>query len=328
MTEKALVTGGTGFVGSFLVRRLLRDGYSIRVLDNNFRGATSKIADVLTQVELVTGDICDPAVVDSATKGVDYVFHLAYINGTKYFYEIPDKILNVAVRGSLNTLDAAARHRVKRYIVASSAEVYQEPTHVPTTEKERLIIPDVKNPRSSYGGGKIVCELLTNYLAPASGLEAVIFRPHNVYGPDMGFEHVIPELITKIRRLSKEMTLTKIRLPIQGSGEETRAFCYVEDIVDGVVRCAEKGKPGETYHLGTQDEITIAQLVTKLGQTMGVTIEIEPTARLAGSTPRRCPSVQKAGDHLGYRPQVGLDEGLRRTCEWYLSQKSPQEAAL
>ena len=168
-------------------------------------------------------------------------------------YEAPDLVLEVGIKGALHTLEAALDAGVRRYVLASSSEVYNAPTHLPTTESERLIIPDITNPRFSYGGGKIASELLTLHLGARRGLETVIFRPHNVYGPDMGFEHVIPELVAKMVKLSDGLRLRSIDLPIQGDGTETRAFCFVEDAARGAFLAGMRGDPGAIYHLGTED---------------------------------------------------------------------------
>ena len=126
-------------------------------------------------------------------------FPLGFVNGTKFFYERPDLVLDVGIRGALNTIDAAKKYDVEKYIMASSSEVYQQPTVVPTTEDERIIIPDISNPRFSYSGGKILSELLTLHYFSNSDTQRIVFRPHNVYGPDMGWEHVIPEFMRRVR---------------------------------------------------------------------------------------------------------------------------------
>src|SRR5205814_1224891 len=151
-------------------------------------------------LRLVDGDIRNATVAASATEGCAVVFHLAAVNGTENFYTRPDVVLEVAVRGALATMDAAIEHRstVRRYVCFSSSEIYNEPTHVPTTEDERAMIPDVRNPRFSYGGGKLVSELLAFHYLQKRGVPAIVIRPHNVYGPDMGDEHVIPQFVRKI----------------------------------------------------------------------------------------------------------------------------------
>lgn len=316
MTE-VLVTGGTGFVGSNLVKRLVDCGYAVRVFDNNWRGSLDRLGDYGNQIDFIERDIRNSQAVDDAVSGVTWLFHLACINGTRYFYEMPDRVLEVGVKGALNTLEASLKHEVKRYILISSSEVYQEPTHIPTSEDERVIIPDVRNPRFSYSGAKIISELLVfNYLREAD-IDAIIVRPHNIYGPNMGFEHVIPEFIVKMLELSDNLTKTKINFQIQGCGRETRAFCYIDDAIDGLVICAEKGSDGQVYHLGTEEEVSIASLAHKVANNLGIQVYTKAGDLRRGSTSRRCPDTSKLRS-IGYNPKVTLDEGLRKTCDWYV----------
>lgn len=314
--RRVLVTGGTGFLGAALTIALVQRGDHVRVLDNGFRGRAERLAKVAGDVEVVEGDVRDFAAVEAATRGVDWVFHLASINGTRHFYERPDLVLEVGIKGALHTMDAARRHGVARYVLASSSEVYQEPTRVPTDEGERLVVPDITNPRFSYSGGKIVSELLALHYLRRAGVESVIFRPHNVYGPDMGVEHVIPEFARRMRSLAGRPGAASVEFPIQGSGRETRAFCYVDDAVKGILIAAEQGRGGEIYHIGTEEEVTIADLARRIGRRFG--LDVTPLAGPArpGGTPRRCPDIGKIRA-LGYEPRVSLDEGLRLTCDWY-----------
>ncbi len=318
--SRFLVTGGTGFIGSALVRGLLRSGAFVRSLDNDSRGSHHRLADVAgderSRLELVTGDIRDPAAVARAIQGMDSVAHLAYVNGTEFFYSRPELVLEVAVKGMMNVLDGCVAHGVRDLILASSSEVYQTPPHVPTDERAPLSVPDVLNPRYSYGGGKIISELLTLNYGRKLLSRAVIFRPHNCYGPDMGEEHVIPQLV---RRLHERMSGTTgaITLPIQGTGAETRAFVFVDDLVDGVLRLIDKGEHLGIYHIGTDLEISIKDLVQTLGGVLGRTVTVETGPLQPGGTLRRCPDIGKLRA-LGYAPRVSLEEGLRQTARWYI----------
>jgi nucleoside-diphosphate-sugar epimerase len=312
-----LVTGGLGFLGSRLARELLGAGHAVRVLDNGSRANPRRLGDAASDIEIVEGDVRDADVVRTATKGCSTVWHLAYINGTRFFYERPDEVLDVGIRGTLTTIEAALAAGVTRYVFASTSETYNDPSAIPTDESERLMVPDVTNPRFSYGGGKIAGELLTLHLGGRRGLETVIFRPHNVYGPDMGHEHVIPELIERIVERSDGLSRRQISLPIEGDGTHTRAFCYIDDGARGARIAGELGESGEVYHLGTTEEITIGELVHLIGGIVGVSIRLEPRPLRRGSTPRRCPDITKLGA-LGYRPVVGLEEGLKETVPWYV----------
>ena len=212
-----LVTGGTGFLGSALVRRLVADGHRVRVFDNNSRGRAARLADLDGRVEYVEGDIRDARAVAAAVAGVDSVCHLAFINGTEFFYSQPDLVLDVAVKGMANVLDACRAAGVGELILTSSSEVYQSPPRIPTDETAPLSIPDPLNPRYSYAGGKIINELMAINHGRRHLKRVVIVRPHNVYGPDMGWEHVIPQLVVRMKRLA-ETEGDPIPFPIQGTG--------------------------------------------------------------------------------------------------------------
>lgn len=320
---KILVTGGTGFVGSYLTKRLVDGGASVRVLDNNIRGIVQRLEGYLDKVEYIEGDVTDFDQVYAACKGMKTLFHLAFINGTENFYRIPEKVLEVGVKGALNTLDAAMRCGIRNYLVTSSSEVYQEPTHIPTSEMERLIIPDVKNPRFSYSGGKIITELLAIHYTAKSSLRTVICRPHNFYGPDMGMGHVIPQFILRMKKLRENSSIRGIDFPIQGTGEETRAFCYIDDAVEGILRCAAQGKSREVYNIGTEDEITIADLAAQIAGLLGLRINLISGESLTGGTRRRCPSIAKI-QTLGYEPKISLRDGLMKTIDWYVKNTGPR----
>ena len=193
-----LVTGGSGFIGSALVKALLRDGNHVRVLDNNSRGSPRRLADVAADIELVDADIRDAGAVERAMQGADEVHHLAFVNGTEFFYEAPELVLDVGVLGMINVLDACRRHGVGTLVLASSSEVYQTPPNIPTDENVPLVVPDPLNPRYSYGAGKLISEVMAINYGRKFFQRVLIFRPHNVYGPDMGFEHVIPQFALRL----------------------------------------------------------------------------------------------------------------------------------
>ena len=315
-----LVTGGTGFIGSALVRALLRAGARVRSLDNDSRGAAARLGDAQHSIERITGDIRDAAVVREAVRGVNCVAHLAYINGTEHFYTQPELILEVATKGMLNVLDACLAEGVKDMVLMSSSEVYQSPPSIPTGESVPLIVPDVLNPRFSYGGGKIISELLAVNYGRKHFDHMLICRPHNVYGPDMGREHVIPQFILRIRELGANQPSGVLDFPIQGTGDETRSFIYIDDFVRGLMRVVEQGEPLGIYHVGTEREVPVRDLANIVAAACGRQIRVVPGELLEGSTPRRCPDVRKLRN-LGFEPEVRLEEGVRRTAEWYLSDR-------
>jgi len=314
--KRYLVTGGTGFIGSALVKRLVNKGYFVRVLDNNIRGATNRLKEVLAKIEFIEGDIRDINIVENACKDIDSVIHLAYINGTEYFYKMPELVLDVGVKGILNVIDSCIKHKIKELIVASSSEVYQTAHRIPTDESVPLIVPDVLNPRFSYGAGKIITEMIAVNYGRKYFDRVLIFRPHNVYGPEMGWEHVIPEFILRIKEISKNETLNKIKFPIQGTGNETRAFIYIDDFIDGLMIVLEKGEHLGIYHIGTMEEVTIEKVARTIGNYFGKDLLIQPSEKLKGSTERRCPDITKLRG-LGFTPNISLDKGILKTAKWY-----------
>ncbi len=311
-----LVTGGSGFIGSGLVKALVKSGARVRVLDDNSRGSPRRLAEVANDVEFIGGDIRDAAAVETAAEGMDEVHHLAFVNGTEFFYSQPDLVLDVGVRGMINVIDACRKQKVGTLILASSSEVYQTPPQVPTDETAPLSIPDPLNPRYSYGGGKLISELMAINFGRKYFERVLIFRPHNVYGPDMGWEHVVPQFALRLKALADAQASGIVRFDIQGSGQETRSFCFIDDLVAGVMVMREKGEHLGIYHVGTGEEVTIAALARKIAALAGRDIELKPGALQAGGTMRRCPDISKLAE-LGYKPRVPLDQGLKPTVDWY-----------
>jgi nucleoside-diphosphate-sugar epimerase len=310
-----LVTGGTGFLGSALVRRLVADGHRVRVFDNNSRGRATRLADLDGRFEYLEGDVRDPRAVAAAVAGVDSVCHLAFINGTAFFYSQPDLVLDVAVKGMANVLDACTAAGVGELILTSSSEVYQSPPAIPTDESTPLSIPDVLNPRYSYAAGKIINEVMAINFGRLHLKRVVIVRPHNVYGPDMGWEHVIPQLVVRMKRLS-ESAGDPIDFPIQGTGTQTRSFVYIDDFIDGLALAMHRGDHLGIYHVGTMEEIAIADVSRMIGEFFGRRIRIVPSAAALGGTDRRCPDIAKM-TALGYRPKVSFRQGLSLAARWY-----------
>ena len=223
MKKNILITGGSGFIGSAITKHLVKEKHNIIVFDNNSRGKISRLSKVKDQIKFIKGDIRDKRKVLSIKGSIDTVIHLAYVNGTKFFYKKPYEILDIAVNGLLNVLDLCRKKKVKSFYLASSSEVYQNPFKIPTDENEMLKIPNIHNPRYSYGGGKIISELYGTYFAKKFLKKFIIFRPHNVYGKDMGNEHVIPEFINRFNKLGNKKDFL-----IYGTGKEIRSFIHID----------------------------------------------------------------------------------------------------
>ena len=177
-------------------------------------------------------------------------------------------------------------------------------------------MPDLLNPRYSYGAGKLISEVMAINFGRKFFERVLIFRPHNVYGPDMGFEHVIPQFALRLQSSRKRSPPARLRFEIQGTGEETRSFCFIDDLVAGVMVMRDKGEHLGIYHVGTMEEVTIADLARRVAAHAGREIELVPGAAAPGGTMRRCPDISKLA-RLGYKPRVPLDEGLKPTLDWY-----------
>jgi nucleoside-diphosphate-sugar epimerase len=311
-----LVTGGSGFIGAALVKALVKDGNAVRVLDDNSRGAMRRLQEVAGDIEFMPGDIRDLAAVTRAVRGMDEVHHLAFVNGTEFFYSAPELVLDVGVKGMINVIDACRSEGVRSLILASSSEVYQTPPRIPTDESAPLMVPDPLNPRYSYGGGKIISELMAINYGRKFFDKVLIFRPHNVYGPDMGWEHVIPQFSLRLKATAAEHPTGKLPFKLQSDGSQTRSFCHIDDLVRGVLVMRAKGEHLGIYHVGTREEITIAELARRVAAHAGREIELIVGPAPEGGTDRRCPDIAKLG-RLGYSPQVPLGIGLPSTVDWY-----------
>ncbi len=320
-----LVTGGCGFVGAAVVRQLLAAKRRVRVLDNQFRGSADRLADLSGRFEFVEADVRDGKAVEAAAHGADSILHLAFINGTEHFYSQPSLVLDVGVRGMVNVLEACRRQRVRELLVVSSSEVYHLAPKIPTDEKAPLCIPDPLNPRYSYSAGKIISEMMALH---ADCLDrAMIVRPHNIYGPAMGFEHVIPQFVLRMKELCERKKSGAVKFPIQGSGDETRAFMYVEDFARAMLTVLERGRHREIYHVGTMEEVRIGHLARLIGLQFRRKIEVLAGPLQAGGTPRRCPDTGKLAA-LGFKPKFRLKRGLAKAVEWYRANAhlAPQSA--
>ena len=303
-----LVTGGTGFIGSNISNLLVRKNYNVKIFDNNSRGSLQKIKKFKKKIKFIKGDIRNPKSLNKALKNTDAVIHLAYINGTKYFYSKPVLILDIAIKGILNVIEGCIANNIKELYLASSSEVYQTPIKVPTDETESLKIPNIFNPRYSYGGGKIITELMGIHYGKKFFKKLIIFRPHNVYGKNMGNEHVIPQFINRFIALKGK------NFKIQGTGNEVRSFIYIEDFLNAFDLILNKGKHLNIYNIGTEEKIKIKDLVIKLSKIFKKKVVMKKTLLSKGSTKIRIPNIEKI-KKIGFLPKFNLNKGLKKILE-------------
>jgi nucleoside-diphosphate-sugar epimerase len=304
--QKILITGGSGFIGSAITRHLVDKGHSVTVFDNNSRGKLRRLSEIMSKIKFKRGDIRNYKKLKSLSGNFDTVIHLAYVNGTKFFYKKPFEILDIAVNGFLNILKFSKERKVKNFYLTSSSEVYQNPLKFPTDETEMLKIPDIHNPRYSYGGGKIFSELYGIHYAKKYFKKFIIFRPHNVYGKDMGNDHVIPEFINRFKKLGN-----KKKFLIHGTGNEIRSFIYIQDFINGFDKVFDKGKNLEIYNIGTSEKVKISHLAQMISKIYKKNILFVKTKLLKGSPSKRCPEIKKI-IKLGFKQKISLREGLNK----------------
>ena len=302
--KTVLITGGTGFIGSNIARMLVQKNFKVKIYDNFSRHKLKNIKMLPKQIKIIKGDIRNRKKLFKSLKGVNIVIHLAYINGTKFFYTKPVDILDIAVKGILNVLEGCIKFKIKELYLASSSEVYQTPNKVPTNELEPLKIPNVYNPRYSYGGGKILTELMGIHYGKKYFKKLIIFRPHNVYGKNMGKEHVIPEFINRFKYLKGK------RFVIQGTGNEIRSFIFIDDFVRAFDLLMKKGRHLNIYNLGTSEKIKIKELAFKMSKIFNKKIFLKKTSISKGGTIIRTPDISKI-KKLGFTPKFNLQKGIK-----------------
>jgi len=304
-----LVTGGAGFVGSTIVDQLLAAGVSeVRVVDNFVRGSRRNLAWALEHggVNLIEGDIRDAALLNRATNGVDYVFHQAALRITKCA-EAPREAVEVLIDGTLNVLEAAVRHKVKKVVAASSASVYGEPSYLPIDESHPF------NNRTMYGAAKIANEQMLRAFHETSGLQYIALRPFNVYGPRMDVTGVYTEVL--IRWLDA-IEANKPPL-IFGDGSQSMDFVYVEDVARANLLAAQSSVSDEVFNVGTGVQTSLNELCGLLLRLSGSSSQPEyREARNVANVQRRLAAVEKADRMLGFRTTVSVEQGLRELIRW------------
>ena len=316
---KVLITGAAGFVGYHLGKRLADQGHELTLVDNFALGQSDEAFNALCaqkEVTFVKVDLTDPLQWEQFS-GFDHIYHLAAINSTKLFYEIPHEILRTALLMNVYALEwFKAKNQNGKILFASSNEAYAGALEafgtlpLPTPEDVPLVIADPHNPRWSYAGTKLIGELLFNSYNKACGLRTAIVRPHNFYGPRSG-HHVIPDVLKRIDAKEDPFVIP--------GADETRSFCYIEDAVEAMQGVMESPKTdGGTYHIGTSVETNIGDLIEELFTVTGWhPSKVEKKTGPQGSVKRRVPDVSKIKHDIGWQAKTPLAEGLQKTFEWH-----------
>lgn len=314
--KRVLVTGGAGFIGSHVVEELFRRGRNVKVsiADLPSRKRRENLGALAKKVRFVSAELTDEADCRRACKGQDVVINMAArVAGVRYNSAHPATMFRQNMLLAANMIEAARLSGAERFLVVSTACVYPRHVTIPTPETEGFKdSPEVTN--EGYGWAKRMAEYLGAAYKQEFGMKVAIARPYNAYGPRDHFEdpdaHVIASLIRRVARGDDPV-------PVWGDGKSTRAFLYVEDAARGLLDVCEKYPECDPVNLGTDEEVSIAQLAGTIVRVAGSKAKLVFDPSKPSGQPRRNCDTRKAREKAGFTAQVRLEEGLRRTIEWY-----------
>lgn len=315
---KVLLTGGAGFIGYHLAKRLLKEGYEIDLADNLSRGVMDEeLKEILnnSKIRFLNVDLLQTNDMDKLNNNYTHIYHFAAIIGVSNILKKPYNVLSNNVLMLLNLISFAKRQSsLRRFVFTSTSEVYAGTLQnfrlpIPTPETTPLSLTDLSHPRTSYMLSKIYGEALCHH----SEIPFTIVRPHNVYGPRMGMAHVIPELLKKAHYSENGGNLDVF------SVNHRRTFCYIDDFIEIIKLSAElQNCEGQTLNIGNQSpEISIEVLANLIIKITGKDLRINPKPETPGSPLRRCPDMTKTFELTGYRPEIKIEKGIKLTYEWY-----------
>jgi len=306
MSTHYLVTGGAGFIGSHLVRRLVAEGVAVRVVDNLSTGQSARLEDLRGSIEFIEGDLADDRVSDEVVEGVDYVFHQAAVPSVPRSVRDPIATNRANVTATLNLLESCRRAEVRRFVYAASSSAYGDTEILPKTE---TMSP---NPLSPYALQKLVGEHYCKLYYDLYGLETVSLRYFNVFGPNQDphseYSAVIPKFISAL--------LATEPITVYGDGEQSRDFTYVDNVVEAnLVAMRASDAPGKVFNIGCGERISLNILIHLLKRILGVNATVNYSNPKPGDVRHSLADITLASCILGYSPKIMVEEGLGRTVE-------------
>jgi UDP-glucose 4-epimerase len=307
---KYLVTGGAGFIGSHIATALVERGDAVRVLDNLSTGARANLAHLSGKVEFVEGDVLDVHKLEQAVAGCDVVFHQAALASVPRSLKEPLATHAACATGTANVLDAARRAGVRRVVYAGSSSAYG---NQPFVSKREIDLPA---PISPYAAAKLAGELYCQSFTASFGLETVVIRYFNVFGPRQDpngeYSAVIPKFVVAM--------LAGKRPTIFGDGMQSRDFTYVDNIVAGnLAAAAAPAAAGRVFNVACGRQFNLLELVASINRVLGTSFEAVFEPARAGDVRDSLADISTAREVLGYEPTIDFDEGLRRSIEYYRS---------
>ncbi|MGE5307330.1 MAG: SDR family oxidoreductase [Alphaproteobacteria bacterium] len=306
MSDRYLVTGGAGFIGSHIVKRLVSEGGLVRVVDNLSTGRESRLSDISGEIEFVRGDLADQSVSDSVVRGVEYVLHQAAVPSVQRSVRDPVETNRANVVATLNVLESSRKEGVRRFVYAASSSAYGDTEVLPKHED----LP--ANPVSPYALQKFVGEQYCKLYHELYGIETVSLRYFNVFGPGQDphseYSAVIPKFITGL--------LSNRPITVYGDGEQSRDFTYVDNVVEAnLLALKQPTAAGRMCNIGCGERISLNTLVRLLEEIIGVKANLNYGDPKPGDVRHSLADITLARRLLGYEPKVMIEEGLRRTVE-------------
>lgn len=303
-----LVTGGCGFIGSNIVERLVKEGESVRILDDLSSGRLKNIANLADNVDLVQGDLRDADAVARAVEDIDYILHQAALPSVQRSLENPILCNDINVSGTVNLLNAAVKAKVRRVVYAASSSAYG---NQPVPVKTENLLP---MPLSPYAVAKLTCEYYLQAFHECYGLETVSLRYFNVFGPrqdpNSEYSAVIPLFITRCLRGESPI--------IHGDGEQSRDFTYVSNNVSANLLAARtKDVAGKVFNIACGRSYTLLQLLAEINGILGSDIKPQMAPARTGDVRHSLADIRAAEKALGYKVEVDFKQGLRKTVEAY-----------
>ncbi|MCL2305793.1 MAG: SDR family oxidoreductase [Planctomycetaceae bacterium] len=310
MSDKYLVTGGAGFIGSNLARYILDRGHDVVVLDNFATGKRENLEEIKDRITLIEGDIRDRKTVDSAVAGCKAIFHQGALGSVPRSVNDPQTSHDVNVNGTITVLESARALGVKRIVFAASSSAYGDQ---PTSPKREEMVPA---PISPYAASKVCCEAYLQAYAAVFQMETVSLRYFNVFGPRQdpfgAYAAVIPAFVSKL--------LTKERPVVFGDGEQSRDFCYIENVCSAnwlAAHAPAENCDGKPMNIACHSAVTLNQILSKLNTLMNVEVKAIYQAPRVGDVKHSLADISLAKKKIGYEPLVYFDEGLERSIDWY-----------
>lgn len=322
---KIIVTGGAGFLGSHLCDKLIERSDEVICVDNLITGSEKNIAHLKnnSNFTFINQDVTEinSEILRSAQDDqlVGQIYHLASPaspnkNNPKSYISLPFETMHVNTNGTWKLCEAAVRLGAK-FLFASTSEVYGNPLEHPQKEEYRGNV-STTGPRAVYDESKRFGETITSAFVRSKGLDGVIVRIFNTYGPRMADDgRVVIEFVKAALSNEQAPSFGSKPFPVFGDGKQTRSFCYVSDMVGGIIAAMEKGEKGEVYNLGNPQEFSILELAQKVKELTGSTSDVEHKPLPADDPKQRCPDITKAKSELGWEPKVNFEDGLKKLIE-------------